>query len=71
MIAPIQLASTTSPISIIFETAQSYVLIIIPDQEQEILNINQEIINNKNTDNSNNRDYTNKNIIISFTIRNP
>ncbi|KAH8650362.1 hypothetical protein BGZ60DRAFT_534447 [Tricladium varicosporioides] len=40
--------------------AQSRTLITAPNQEQELRDISLEIVDNKNTDNSDNRDYTNE-----------
>jgi hypothetical protein len=42
---------------------------MVLDQEQEIRDINQEIINNKNPDDSDNRNYINTSAVIGFMVR--
>jgi hypothetical protein len=62
-IAPIQLTSTASPVSVALEAVQSRALITAPVQEQEIRDIDQEIVDDESTDDSDDGDYADTRIL--------
>jgi hypothetical protein len=69
--APIQLASTASPVSVALEAAQSRALITAPVQEREIRDIEQEIVDDESTNDSDDGDYADKSAAAGSTIGGP